>query len=159
MTVRCKYCGGINVIKHGKKYNKSGKFQIYYCKDCKRYFSENTTFKKMRFKGELITVALDLYCKNVSLRRIAEHLNLVYGVKVSHVTILNWIRRYSTLFKEFAQNLLAENGDTIHVDEMMVNIKGKWYWWWEVLDEKTRVILSTHLSKTRETSDAINLLQ
>ena len=160
MEVKCRYCGSSNIVKCGTRNNKrKGKIQKYFCKDCKRYFSENTCFSEMKHKGKIITVALDLYCKNVSLRKIAEHLEMVYGVKVSHVTILKWIRKYSGLFKKFFRKVKVNNGESIHVDEMMVNINGKWYWWWQVLDKKTRMVLATHLSKSRKTLDAIRLLK
>lgn len=157
MEIECRYCKGKNIVKHGTKNNRIGKTQIFLCKTCNKFFSDSTTFFRMKHKGEIITVALDLYCKNVSLRRIVEHLKLVYGVKITHVTVLNWIRKYSEKFKEFTKGLKANNGNSIHVDEMMVNINGKWYWWWEAFDKDTKLILSTHLSKTRETSDAIRV--
>ena len=90
----------------------------------------------MKQRGEIIAIALDLYCKNVSLRKICEHLQMIYGIKVSHVTVLKWIRKYSSLFKKFFQRVKVENGKKIHVDEMMVNINGKWYWCGKYLMEK-----------------------
>jgi transposase-like protein len=157
MEIECRYCRSKDIIKYGTKNNKVGKTQIFLCKACNKFFSDNTTFFRMKHKGEIITVVLDLYCKNVSLRRIVEHLKLVYGVKITHVTVLNWIRKYSEKFKKFTKNLKANNSNSIHVDEMMVNIDGKWYWWWEALDKENKMILSTHLSKTREISDAIKV--
>lgn len=154
MGVNCKYCKSNSIIKYGTRKSRDSRIQIFLCRSCKRFFSENTAFLRMRHKGKTITIALDLYCKNVSLRRISEHLNIIYGIKVTHVTILNWIRRYSTELNNFTKNLMINNSGSIHVDEMMVNIKGKWYWWWEAIDKDTKVILSTHLSRARKLSDA-----
>ncbi|MFQ6020919.1 MAG: IS6 family transposase [Candidatus Aenigmatarchaeota archaeon] len=154
MKIKCRYCKNEKVVKYGFRKNKKGKTQIYMCKSCKKIFSENTTFSKMKHKGLIITTALDLYFKNVSLRRIQDHLKQVHNVNVTHVTILNWIRKYSKLIKEYTDKLKIDNSDTIHADEMMVNINGKWTWIWNVMDRKTKFITSSRLSKARYLSDA-----
>lgn len=123
--IKCRYCKSNEVIRYGNRNNKACKIQIYKCKSCKKIFSDNTTFPKMKHKGEIITVALDLYFKNMSLRGVKDHLRQIYGVKVSHVTILFWIRKYSKIFKEFTDKLKGESSGVLHADEMMVNVKGK----------------------------------
>ena len=47
------------------------------------------------------------------------------------------------------QNHPAQVGDTWVADEMQVTVGGEKYWNWNVMDEKTRYILATHLSKER----------
>lgn len=153
MENECRFCKGNNVVKYGHRNNKSNKVQVYLCKSCNRIFSENTTFSKMRYKEEIITSVLDLYFRNASLRGIQDHLQ-VRGTKISHVTILNWVRKYSRMLKEYTDNLKINNSDSIHADEMMVNVNGNWMWLWNVIDKNTKFILSSHLSKTRKLSDA-----
>jgi len=157
--IKCRYCKSNEVIKYGNRNNKSGKIQIYKCNSCKKILSDNTTFPKMKHKGEIITVALDLYFKNMSLRGVKDHLRQIYGVKVSHVTILFWIRKYSKIFKEFTDKLKGESSGVLHADEMMVSVKGKWYWLWNVIDKETKFITACKLSKVRYQDDAVGIFK
>jgi len=94
MKVNCRYCKSTNVVKYGKRNCKKGGIQRYFCKDCNRYFSENTCFAEMKQKGKIIATALHMYNKNISLRRIVKYLRVVYGIEVSHVTILKWAKKF-----------------------------------------------------------------
>jgi len=154
MDIECRFCKNKEVVRRGFRNNKAGKVQVYYCKTCRKVYSENTTFMKMKHKGEIILTALDLYTKNVSLRKIQDHLEQIHGIKVSHVTVLKWVRKYSAIFKEFTDKLKVNGSGTIHADEMMVNVNGKWVWFWNVMDRNTKFIVANHLSKVREASDA-----
>jgi transposase-like protein len=145
----CKYCKGRGIIKYGNRHNKKGRVQVYWCKKCKRMFTEKTTFSRMKQKGKVITATLDLYFKNVSLRNIQSHLKDFYDVKVSHVTILNWVRKYSEIISGYTGEMNVNSCSVIHADEMMVKVKGKWCWLWDVMDKDSRFIVSSLLSKRR----------
>ena len=45
----CKFCDSGRIRKDGFRKNKSGKVRIFECLDCKRKFSENFGFEKMRY--------------------------------------------------------------------------------------------------------------
>ena len=45
----CKFCDSGNIIKKGFKKNKSGNVQLFKCKDCKRKFTTNFGFERMRY--------------------------------------------------------------------------------------------------------------
>ena len=94
MSIRCPYCGNSKVIKYGSRKSRKGRVQRYLCKICKKYFSERTSFSHMKRKKEIIDVTFSLYCNNISLRKISIYLEKKYNVKISHVTILKWIRNY-----------------------------------------------------------------
>lgn len=159
MRIECSYCKSKDITKYGIRKNKWGKVQLYKCKCCSRTFSQNTTFSKMKHKGEIITTAIDLYFKNVSLRKIEDHLKQAHGVNVTHVTILNWVRKYSAIVGEFTANLKVEGSETILADEMMVSVKGDWVWFWSVMDKRTKFITSTCLSRTRGLPEAVGLFK
>lgn len=55
----------------------------------------------MKNKAETITLALDLYYKGLSLRKVCDHLKNFYGVRVTHPTILSWIRKYVETIKNY----------------------------------------------------------
>lgn len=46
-----------------------------------------------------------------------------------------------------------------HIDEMKVKNGGKWSWLWNVMDEETRFMLVSTISKTRNISDARRVFQ
>ncbi|MGB7955275.1 MAG: hypothetical protein WCF23_14950 [Candidatus Nitrosopolaris sp.] len=61
---RCKSA----IVKDGLRHNKSGDVQTYRCKECNHKFIINTGFEKYRATPKVVTAALDLYFKGVSLR-------------------------------------------------------------------------------------------
>jgi len=89
----CRYCKSTNVIKYGKRRNKSKIVQIFLCKSCGRFFSENTTYERVRLKELVRKVSINLHLSGLSYRTIKRHLEEVYGIRVSHVTIYNWVRK------------------------------------------------------------------
>ena len=108
-------------MKVGYRKNKHGKVQRYKCKSCGRKFSiSEDGFRKMEYRPEIVTLALDLYFKGVSLRKIADHIRQFHGLRVSHVTIYYWIRKYVELLKEYALRLRPKTSGRWHMDETMV---------------------------------------
>lgn len=159
MPSECRYCRSADTVRHGKRKNARGENQVFMCKACGRFYSESTSFAKMKSKGEIICAALDLYFKNVSLRKVQDHIKQIHGRKVSHVTILKWVRKYSSIFEQFNSRIKVNGSGTLNADEMMVNVDGKWAWMWNVMDRRTRFITSTHLSKAREMGDAVKIFR
>lgn len=93
----CKYCGNKhNIIKKGikGKYNK----QIYYCKNCKKYFSIGKD-NRIKRDEKLKELALLLYSHNSSLRSIQNIIEKLYDTKISFCVICNWIKTMTKLLK------------------------------------------------------------
>jgi transposase-like protein len=95
--MQCKYCGSEKVVKNGKVKG----VQVYKCKDCGHRFFLNGSFSKMRNEKNLVVAALNFYYDGLSLRKAQRNLEQIFGEKVSQVTILNWIKKYSRLVKEY----------------------------------------------------------
>ena len=66
----------------------------------------------MRIDPRIITVALDLYYKEASLRKICDHVKQFYGLKVSHMAILKWIRKYTKIINQYVDSLAPQLSDT-----------------------------------------------
>jgi putative transposase len=147
---KCKFCNGDKVVKDGKKGGK----QQYKCMECGHKFVNPDRHAKMRAPKGAIATALELYYDGLSLRQVARHIQKIYKVKVNASTVWRWIQKYTPLVKDFMQSLEVETGGCWHVDETCVKVKGEKWWYWEVIDRDTRMILGTHLSKSREFSDA-----
>ena len=148
--ISCKFCGSLKIIKYGKANNK----QVYFCKSCARKFVPNEGFEGMKYDPRVVTTTLDLYFKDVSLRKIADHLKQCYSLEIDHSTVYRWICKYTQIMEAYVATLEPELGDIWHTDEMKVKISGEWHWLWNVMDERTRFHMVSVITKTREIQDA-----
>lgn len=145
----CEQCNSNNVIRNGKRKNKSGTINRYLCKDCGHRFTDNQGFQKKRAEPEKIALALDLYYRGLSVRKVAEHFQQVHNLDISHMTVYRWIEQYSRLASEWMNKQQVHTGERWHIDETMVNVNGEPRYLWNILDNKTRFLLATHVSKNR----------
>lgn len=151
----CTHCGSENYIKYGKKNDK----QQYMCKDCNRKFVDNLYFERLKGDPKIICLALDLYFKGVSLRKICDHLKQFYGLNIVHATLLNWIRKYIIIMDEYVRQFKPQLSEVWNADEMMININGDWFYLWNVIDDETRFHLASVVSKNRSVDDARKVLR
>lgn len=107
----CIYCGSSNLMKYGLRKNKTGNLQVFYCRDCHKYFTFNIGFEKMKHNPQAITSAMQLYFSGESLRNTMKSLRLL-GVEVSYRTILNWIKKYVGLMKNYVETITPNVSDT-----------------------------------------------
>jgi putative transposase len=154
----CKFCGSQNIVKRGYRNTQKGKVQRLFCKDCNRKFVVNEGFERMKSTPQIITIALDLYFKGISMRDIVDHLRQFYNVEVSHVAVYKWIRKYVKLMKDYADRLVPRVSAIWHSDEMALNIDGEYKWLWNVIDNESRFWLATQITEKREIADARNVL-
>jgi putative transposase len=153
--MNCKYCGSEKVVKNGKVKGK----QVYKCKQCGKRFFLNGKFAKMRNNKHLIVTALNLYYDGLSLRKTQRNLEQIFGEKVSQVTILNWIKKYSILVKEYIKTLVPQLSGLLHEDETVLSCEGRNIWFWEVVDEDTKFMVASHLSNTRTFEDTVAIFK
>jgi transposase-like protein len=135
------------------------KKQLYKCKDCGHRFFENGRFAKMKTDKNLVVTALNLYYDGLSLRKAQRNLEQIFGEKISQVTILNWIRKYSKLVKEFVTTLTPQLSGLWHEDETMLSCEGKSLWFWEMIDEDTKFLVASHVSGTRTFEDTVAIFK
>lgn len=137
MNPQCNYCGGGDIVKRGKRYNKKITKQLYFCKVCSRKFTLDDGFWKMKNTPETITEALDLYEEGFSLQGTAEHLWKHHAVKVSAVSVRNWLMKYGEKIRSYTLTLSPQVKGRIHEDEVEMNIDGKKTFFWRAKDSKT----------------------
>ncbi len=164
----CEKCGSETIIKHGIRHNHSGNIQRFKCKVCGHKFIVNHGFERLKASPQVVTAALDLYFKGVSYRKIVDHLRQFYGVNVTHVAIIGWMKKFVTLVQPYVDSLKPPSlSGILHVDEMMVKVKntapigdkGNWDWLWNLMDGDTRFWVSSLISKRRDTQDALRVFQ
>ncbi len=155
-----------NVVKDGRRKNKSGEIQKYLCRICDYRFIANIGFEHSKKNARIITLAIDLYFKGVSLRKVADHVKQFHNVKVDHTSILDWLHRFADEVAPFVDSLTPPHVSGIyHVDEMMVHVrkeqmeKGHYAWLWNLMDDTTRFWISSKISQRREVADARSVFQ
>ena len=153
--MQCKYCGSEKIVKNGKVKGE----QLYKCKDCGHRFFMNGSFSKMRNEKNLIVAALNFYYDSVSLRKAQRNLEQIFGERISQVTILNWLKKYSRLVKEYMVSQVPQLSGLWHEDETMIQCKGRSIWFWEMIDEDTKFMVASHISGTRSMEDTIAIFQ
>ena len=154
----CPRCSSTNLQKDGTRKTAFGKKQKWHCLDCGSRFVNEPVSK---IKGNLDTVitAIDLYMKGVSYRGIADSLKQLYGLKVTHPTVMAWVQTYMAKINTYAQQQHPVVGETWHADEQFIKVQGKQEYVWNVLDGDTRFLLAANHSPTRRYEDARTTFQ
>jgi len=162
----CKKCGSMSIVKIGVRHNIHGDAQRYLCKECGYKFVQNDGFEKVKATSKAITIALDLYFKGVSQRKIVEHLKMFEGVTVTQPCVLKWIKKYLELMKDYLDQFTPQLGGMWHSDETMINVRktepidGENYSWaWNLLDHETRFLIASEVTKHRNIEDARKVFQ
>jgi transposase-like protein len=113
----------------------------------------------------IITLALDLYFKGISLRKVADHVKQYHNVKVNGSSVLRWVQCFADEVAPFADKHLApqHTSGILHVDEMVVNVrkeeKEQSAWLWNIMYDATRFWITSKISQRRETADARAVFQ
>ncbi|KAG2478957.1 MAG: transposase [Nitrosopumilales archaeon] len=154
----CPQCASERFVKHGIRHNKSGNIQRYFCNDCKKWFSFNLGFEKMRATPQAITSAMQLYFTGESLRNVQKFLRL-QGVEVSHQTVFNWIKKYTKLMKSYLDKITPQVGDTWRADEVFVKIKGDQKYLFALMDDETRFWIAQEVADSKFNHDARSLFR
>lgn len=151
----CPRCGHGETWKHGKRND----LQRYRCKSCLQTFTDNGALPGRRIPPQAVGVALSTFFEGMSYRDIERHLETLYGLSVSPSTIYRWVVDYTQRGDMVTESYKANTGGTWVADETSLKIDGKNIWVWNLMDAKTRFLLSTHISETRTEADAIKLLR
>jgi transposase-like protein len=154
----CLSCGSTNIVKDGVRKNKFGKIQIFYCQDCKHYFTFNIGFERMKHNPQAVTSAMQLYFSGESLRNTQKSLRLL-GVQVSHKTIFMWIKKYVKLMQDYVEKLNPNVSDTWRADELWVRIRGDMKYLFALMDDETRFWIAQEVAETKYKHDARKLFQ
>ena len=164
----CPSCSNRNTIKWCKRKTKNrGLVQRYFCKDCKKYFVINDGFYRMRNSPNKITLCLDLFFRGISTRSIQKHLQAFYPHNSSHVSIYEWIVKYSNLINKFTDKLNVNAGNELMSDEVeyrrrkshkaKLGIESNWFV--DVMDTKTRFMVSSEYMQSRTINNLTRVLK
>lgn len=87
--IKCNYCNGKNIIKHGRRFNKCNKkVQRYECKDCHRKFMKRDITFRMRHSKYKINRAIKLRKQGLSYGQMKKHIR-----GISRTTLMRWCKK------------------------------------------------------------------
>jgi transposase-like protein len=164
----CPRCNCTTIRKNGFRIIRNNiRRQRYSCKQCTYQFIQNeNSFGMVHSDPKIITESLNLVMSGMSYRNTARHIQLSHGITISHVSVLNWIEKFTYIIKEYVESFYPELGDVWSLDEMALNVKntefikrtGFYNWLWSIIDPKTRFLIATEVSKKRGINDARKII-
>jgi transposase-like protein len=112
----------------------------------------------MKASPQIITSAMQLYFTGESLRNVQKFLRL-QGVKISHVAVYKWIKKYIGLMKQYLDKIQPQVSDTWRADELYLKIKGDMKYLFALMDDETRFWIAQEVAESKYVHDARNLFQ
>ena len=92
-------------------------------------------YRKHRFPPEIIAHAVWLYHRfSLSFREV-EELLAERGVIVSHEAVRQWCCKFGQAFAKKLRRRRGQPGDTWHLDELLIRIKGGRSYLWRAVDQ------------------------
>ncbi len=159
-NIKCVHCQAQNYTKHGSRMTQNrGKIQRYKCSECKRFFTNDEGFYRMRNSPQKITAGIDLYFSNLSSRKVRNHFRRHWEHNASHVTVLDWCRRYTLKVQKYIDTLEPKLSGKVYADETEIDRKKHKDVFWCAVDWETRYICGTHYSLTRHKEEAIHFIK
>lgn len=97
--------------------------------------SELGSYHRHRFPAEIISHAVWLYhVFSLSLRDV-ELILAERGVVVTHESIRHWCRKFGADFARRLRRRRPQPGDTWHLDEVFIRIRGVLHYLWRAVDQ------------------------
>ena len=150
----CPFCRSSDFKRFGIRHNRYGNIQRFICASCKRTFSLNLGFERMKHNPQAITSAMQLYFSGESLRNVAKSLRLL-GAQVSHQTVYNWISRYTRVMQDYLDQVTPQLSDTWRADEVFLKIKGNPKYLYALLDDESRFWIAKTVAGDKLKREAI----
>lgn len=153
-NIQCKFCGSTDLVKNGTYKG----IQRWLCRSCRRGFVNNKALPKMKYPIRMIASILSMYMRGLSEGDIKEHLKINWDYTPTDATIFRWVQRMAKIAQDETKNYQPKVGDEWIADETVLFIGGDKYWLFDIIDSRTRFLLATHLTPTRNISDVKTLL-
>lgn len=160
LSIRCRNCKSQNHTKQGYRQTQNrGHIQKYLCLDCHKYFTPDLGFWRMRNSESNITMSVDMYLSNLSSRKMRNQLHRHMSTEISHVSILDWVRRYTLKVHNYIESLSYNLGEEYFADETFIARNKQQDRFWACVDWETRFITGIHYSLFGNPKEAIEFLK
>jgi len=113
MELKCPYCSSKNFIRKGIRKSEIRTTQVFFCKDCKKYFTLEPI--RSKYSTKIILTAISLYNQLYSRKEVSKILAKKFRVKIPERTISNWINKLKNICtflkirKEVEKSFTKEN--------------------------------------------------
>jgi len=165
----CPQCNSKKIMKYGTRKTQTGDKQIFKCRECKKRFVLSP-IKNIKGNAKLVCLAMDSYYRGLSYRDISQQFHNFYGLNISHVTIREWILRFSETIEKYSKNIKPQTQSNIwNADETLIltkrgkdkkNPNKEFDYVWNVMDNKTKFLLaSVNSGRSRSNKDAENVFK
>lgn len=154
----CPECSSGHKKKNGIIKRQVGEIQDQKCKECDRKFTTKYGFERMRHDPSHITLALDMYCSNMSYRKISNTFKGM-GVTVSHVAIEKWVKKYSKMIAPYVDGIIPRVGEWFRADEVWIRISGQRMYLFGCMDDDTRFWLAFTIETRKRIKDTDMLFE
>lgn len=101
---------------------------------------------------------MQLYFNGESFRNVQRFLKL-QGVKMSHVAIYKWIRKYVVLMKSYLEKITPNVEDAWRADELYIKVRGNPKYLYALMGDQIRFWIAQQVVDTKYTSDIRPLLR
>ena len=115
--------------------------------------ARSSVFAGSRFPREVISVAVRWYPRCGLSCRDVEELLAERGITVAHVTVYQWVQRFTPEFIEAARLARHAPGDRWFADEAYIKVAGRWAYLYRAMDQHGQVI-GVLLSQRRDMTAA-----
>src|SRR6476660_7271713 len=98
----------------------------------------SSSYKGHRYPPEIISHCVWLYHRFPLSFREVEEMMLERGIVVSHETIRQWCAKFGQTYAHGLRRRRPRPGDTWHLDEVFIKIRGKTHYLWRAVECATR---------------------
>ena len=113
----------------------------------------------MKNSEKVVTMSIDMYLSNLSSRKMRNQLSRHLAENISHVSVLDWVRKYVLKVNKYVNSLGYNLGKGFYADETMINCRGDLHRFWACVDWDTRLITGVHYSVAGNTKEAVEFLK
>ena len=126
-------------------------FQIDFFKmDLNSLPKNASSLKFSKFDQNILGLCLSYKINlGLSLRKTAQALNDIHGIKISHQQVANYLKTAAVCIKPFVDNYNYDVGNIFTADETYIKIRGIKGYIWFIMDAVSRSIIGYQISDNR----------
>jgi putative transposase len=153
--IRCKYCDSKEISKFGHYKNS----QRWWCKHCKRKFTDNRAPAGMKTPLNMMLSAVSMFYKGIPIVTIRHQLQDDYNYYPSESMVHKWIDRDTINALEYTKDHHPLVSNEWMVFNSPITVGPNRLWILDIVDVKTRFLLATRLSHNRDLADMRLLIE
>lgn len=112
----------------------------------------------MKNKETIVTMSIDMYLSALSSRKMRNQLSRHFQTQTSHVTILDWVRKYVLRAHKYVDALKPTISGKCYADETIIDRNACKDRFWACVDHETRFINAIHYSISGNEEEAEEFL-